>query len=174
MNETIKLIYPFNVTWNDYPDNESQAVLLYCLTCEHKCANCQNSQLQGGFHKDAQTFSIQRLYEELKSFCEDNKTNKIVLSGGDWAHPVNRDFTRIFLRLYYKEFDFCLYTGYEIADVRWNAIRYFTFLKTGKYDESLKQEVIKNDDYFQLASSNQKIYDKNCKCLTVNGRMEFR
>lgn len=174
MNNLITQIkYPFEYTFLDYPDNESGAIICYFLGCEHYCNGCQNQLFQSRTYSSAFDFTIKQLYEELFKACYENKTRKIIFSGGDCLHPLNREFVKTFIKLYNRYFSFCLYTGYSIREVKQFDITGFKFIKTGKYEESLKQQSIKTDDYFQLASSNQEIYDQNFKLLTKNGRMEF-
>lgn len=174
MSELTAQIYStFYDTWMDYPDNESQALLIYFIGCYRFCKGCQNTLFQLRHHSGAFDFNLEELYNKIFFHCYQNKSMKVVFSGGDCLAEMNIDFTKEFLKRHSSQFQICIYTGATIEEVKQLDITGFTFIKCGKYDESLKQESIKTDDYFQLASSNQEIYDKEFNLLTKNGRMEF-
>jgi organic radical activating enzyme len=172
-NITTKIIPPTFFTWLDYPDDESQALVIFFMGCEHKCIGCQNEIFQDREYKDAVDYSIKQLYDEVYSICYQHKTNKIIFSGGDCLDPANIDFTKQFVKNYGNIFDICIYTGYTINEIKSKDIKGFKFIKTGRYDEKCKQESIKTNSYFQLASSNQEIYNQNFNLVSRNGRMYF-
>lgn len=93
--------------------------------------------------------------------------------GGDPLYPKNLEFVKELLIKLGDEFDFCVYTGYDPDYVKLNNVKNFKYLKTGLYNEHFKQQSVKTDEYFQLASSNQEIYDKDFVLLTDGGRMYF-
>jgi organic radical activating enzyme len=165
--------YPLDYTWTDYPDDYSQSVLVYFLGCERYCKGCQNELFQLRTYTSAWDFSLEDLYDLISSECYRIKSNTIIFSGGDCLSSYNIDFTKEFLKRYCDQFQICIYTGATIEEVKQREIKGFTYIKVGKYDESLKQESFKTDDCFQLASSNQEIYDSEFNLLTKNGRMEF-
>jgi len=172
INLTTKIVNPIGTTWQDYPDPESLAVIVYFLGCENSCNNCHNPlfKSRGYNHKD---YTIKQLYTELFDLCYRSKTKCLILSGGDSLSSLNVEFTKQFVRSYGNIFDICIYTGYNIEYVKLNGIKGFTFIKTGLYDETLKQESIKTDNYFQLASTNQEIYNQGFTLCTRDGRMNF-
>ena len=172
-NLTAQIKSPLEVTWQDYPDDNSLAVICYFLGCSNNCEGCHNPLFQLRTYSNAFTFTIKQLYDELFKVCYENKTRKVVLSGGDVFFHKNIEFVKTFVKLYGRYFSFCLYTGSSIKEVKKNGITGFKFIKVGKYEESLKQQSIKTDEYFQLASSNQEIYDSKFNLLTKNGRMVF-
>ena len=93
--------------------------------------------------------------------------------GGDPLFSKNIDFTRELLELTKNEFDICLYTGESVEFVKKYNIRNFKYLKCGWYNENLKQESLKTNTYFQLASTNQCLYDSNYNILSKNGRYYY-
>lgn len=158
----------------DYPDNESLAICVVFMGCEHHCPNCHNFDFQDYDYKDGTTeYTPEELYNAIKEQCARSLTNKVVLTGGDVLAPKNILFTKKFLELN-KCLDICLYTGYELDYVMKNNITGYKFLKCGTYHENLKVNSEKTDDYMQLASTNQKFYDENNQLLTNNGRLVFK
>jgi organic radical activating enzyme len=101
-----------------------------------------------------------------------HRTKKVCLLGGDPLYISNIDVTRELLEMN-AIFEFCLYTGYSKEYVWDSGIKGFTYLKTGQYFQELSQIPEKNDKYFQLSSTNQKIYDKDFTLLSKDGKMEY-
>lgn len=156
-------------TWLDYPDNESLAVIFYTYGCIHKCKNCHNLDLQTPV-----TSYPSSIIDEIFTYCKRNNTNKLVLSGGDCLlKEVNLNLTNTIIDKYSKELDICIYTGYDIDYVKTNVHKGFKFVKCGKYDETKKIEPNKTDTYFQLASTNQCLYDSSYQLLSNNGKYYF-
>jgi len=178
-NLKIKTLYPFSATWLDYPDAESYAVYVSSIGCNLNCGGCHN-QILHDYKADeknefikTKTFTLKEFQSELLDVCYRNKTNKVVLGGADFLYRENIDFTRQFIKSYGNVYKICLYTGYTADQVKAKDIKGFTFLKCGAYTEKFKQEPIKTDNYIQLASTNQEIYDSRFNCLSRNGRMQF-
>lgn len=169
-----KIIYPFSATFIDYPDNYSYAVLIYFLGCSHNCIDCHNPEFKFLNHSNAVEMNIDLFHDKLLLFCDKNKTNKIVFTGGDPLFSNNREFIRLFLDRYSNIFDICIYTGYNIEQVKMFNIKGFKFIKVGNYEKDKSQQSFKNDDYLQLASINQEIYNENYILLTCNGVMNFK
>lgn len=159
-------------TFLDYPSNIDNAILIMFVGCEHNCPYCQNKELQDPhFNNNTRILKFNEFKKELGAFSLRNRTNKIVLSGGDPLYHSNiRDIKEI---LDMQGYEITIYTGYGINYVKENKIDNFTFIKTGKYDEELKQEVIKTDKFIKFASTNQELYDKNFNLLSKDGIYYF-
>lgn len=172
--EKIKILELSNVSFLDYPDNESLAVVVFVLGCGHGCISCHNSYLQdfNYFDKSVIELTLIEFKEKLKIFATKNNTNKIVLSGGDPLHPNNINFIKKFLTS--TDYDVCIYTGYSIDYVKKLNISNFKFLKCGRYILSLEQLSVKNDEYLQFSSTNQKLYNNNFELISEYGRYYFR
>ena len=170
---TAQIKVPLDVTWLDYPDNESLAILVYFYGCTNNCEGCHNPLFQSQLMMNTNTFTIKSFYKLLLEECYKQKTNCVVFSGGDCLSEYNVDFTREFLNKYQNIFDICIYTGSTIGEVKEKNITGFRYIKVGKYSQDLKQESTKTDEYFQLASSNQEIYDYEFNLLTDKGRLNF-
>jgi len=163
-------------TWSDYPDNESLAVIIYINGCTHFCKDCQNKEFQV-FDEKRDIFSLED-YIKLKKTCYYNNTNKIVLSGGDPLYTIiekkDHKVQDKINYLFEMNYDICIYTGYDIGQVKENNVRNFKYIKCGKYMPELKQLSEKTDEYLQFSSSNQKLYDSNFNLLSNNGRYYFK
>lgn len=166
-----RLVSEFNGSFIDYPSKDGICLSLYFTGCQGLCPNCQNKELQDPNHGDE--FEIGNFINIISHETKRLRTNKITLLGGDPLFPTNIDFVRELLERTHKKFDFCIYTGYDVEFVITNNINKFKFLKTGLYDETLVQQSLKTDDYFQLASKNQKIYDENFHLLSTDGVLHY-
>jgi organic radical activating enzyme len=168
----IKIVYPFNYTFIDYPDNESVSILLYFYGCDNGCFNCHNKNIDN--NTNYKEFTIDEILKELYISSNKLKTNKIVFSGGDCLYRNNINFTKELLNKLKFNYDICIYTGYNLGYIKRNNIRGFKFIKIGKYENKIKQESFKTDDFIQFASRNQNLYDSNLKLLSNNGIYFFK
>ena len=148
-----------STTWQDYPSKEDNAILIYFSGCTHNCKGCHNPDLL--IKNNFKSLSIQEFYDKIIELCDSNRTNKVVLEGGDPLSPNNIESTRSILNNNYKKFLICVYTGYSIDYVKDNNIKGFEFIKCGRYEIDNKCESYKNDVHLVLASKNQRLYDKN-------------
>lgn len=163
----------------DYPDNDSLAVVLYIMGCTNNCFLCQNpefckkeSYLSSPETKD---FSVSHVVKILIEEAKRNKTNKIVLSGGDPLFEDNLEETKQLMTLLkLGNYDIMVYTGHNVQYAIYNKVSGFKYIKCGKFDFSRKVEAHKTDEYFQLASINQELYDENYELVSKNGRFYFR
>jgi organic radical activating enzyme len=162
------------MTFLDYPDPEAHAFIIYCMGCNNLCVGCQNPVF--GDH-DYGKETVRLTQNELHTLClqlnEKYRTNKVIFSGGDPLFSKNLDFVKLFLKEYKDEFDFCVYTGFEVDYVRKNEVSGFRFIKCGRFE--MKNQLIscKTDKYIQFASSNQNLYDSNLNLISTNGRFTF-
>jgi len=173
----IKVLYPFTMSFLDYPDPDSHALVVYFVGCSHTCPGCQNKDLQNPkYNKNVKKFNDD--WKLIELICEDSrkfKTKKIVLSGGDPLYSeASREFVRTLLsHKYYFGFEICIYTGFTLEDIDNFGIDDFDFCKCGKYDESLKQRPCKTDNMIRLASKNQVIYDVAWNRVSNDGQYIF-
>ena len=171
----IRIKYPIEATWLDYPDNESLSLLVFFMGCERNCFNCHNPQFKNPkYERDTRVLNFKEFIEEIEKYSKLYQTDKIVFTGGDPLSIYNLEFVMGYLKVsqtYNK--NVCIYTAYDINYVKKNNIRGFTFLKCGKYIEELRQASIKTDESFQLASKNQTIYNSNFELLSHMGVLKF-
>lgn len=159
-------------TWLDYPNNFSLAVIVYFHGCEFTCKECHNPYFRT-LSEESISIDLPSFYKRIQKFCEDNKTDKVVFSGGDPLYTYNRDLVRQFLLDYGQVFDVCIYTGYSIEQVKRMSIQGFKFLKVGTFDSTKQQDSTKTDSEFRLASFNQELYGPNFGLLSKNGIYRF-
>lgn len=171
--EKIKILKVSNVSFLDYPDSGSWAVVVYIMGCNHNCPGCHNPQFQdiSNINKDIKEVSLQSFNEYLAKLMKKHRTNKLVLSGGDPLAPYNVNFVREFLNS--TKYDVCIYTGYTWDYIKTLNLSNFKFLKCGRYLSNVSQTSEKTDEYFQLASKNQKLYNSNFELLSKDGRYYF-
>ena len=156
----------------DYPSREDMCISIYMSGCDGICVACQNKELQD--YRLGEKYDFQKLINILPNFSKRYMTNKICLLGGDPLYAKNIDFTRYLLKTMCNKYDFCVYTGYDIDYVISSKIVGFKYVKCGRYVENLSQQSLKTDDYMQLASSNQIIYNDRYQQVTQNGILRFK
>lgn len=153
----------------DYPDNSSLSLIFYMPGCNRNCKDCQNKDLQNfeGFRDiDIITSS---LYELSLSY----KTNKLCLQGGDPLYKENLYFTKYLLSKLGKLLDICIYTGADIEEVKKLKLNGFKFIKCGRFDIAKFIGSKKTNEYLQLATKNQALYDKDFNLLSKEGIFYF-
>lgn len=161
----------YTTTFIDYPCKDHWANIFYFSGCNHNCPDCHNLNIQNP--NIGEEIDSEKLYKIVKRECKKNLTNKVVFSGGDPLSPFNIDVIRDFLNIYGNEFDVVIYTGYGIKYVKENKIKNFKFIKCGIFDKQRKQESGNFENYFQLASANQNLYNNNYEQVSINGRLIY-
>jgi anaerobic ribonucleoside-triphosphate reductase activating protein len=168
----MNIILPVSTTFLDYPDNESVAILVFVTGCKHNCWGCHNPTFQD--RTIGTVLTPLQLLEIIEKESLRSNTDRVVLSGGDPASPDNINDTKLLLSLLFTHgYKTVLYTGHSVDYVRCNNVKGFTYVKCGRYNEKLKQEQLKTDEFIQFASSNQELYDSNFNLLSQNGRYFF-
>lgn len=166
---------PLQTTWLDYPDNNSLAILVYTVGCEHNCIGCHNQDLQ----KISENNNIKRvgcyeLEQRIISMSKKHRTNKVVFLGGEPLYIDNVSDVWLFTLCNKKMFDICIYTGYNIDTVKKIGLTGFKYIKCGKFDKTQYQKPKKTDDRIIFASKNQKLYDYNLNLLSKDGVYKFK
>lgn len=163
-------------TFLDYPSPDDSAVILFLPGCSHNCLGCQNPKLQE-LHEEWTYEEEQEILQNLQRLCFRCDTNKIVLSGGDPLSPCNRNLTICICELLGKnpvyKYDICIYTGYDIEEVKKMELSGFEFIKCGKFDAHSMRESKKTDEYIQFVNETQNLFDKNFNQISKNGRYYF-
>jgi len=170
--QDIKVTLPLGTSFLDYADNESLAVIVYVMGCDHGCSGCHNQQFSDFNYSASYTVNFDKLSSILKESTKKHRTKKVVIGGGDPLHPKNIEFVKYVLNKL-TEYQFMVYTGYDVDYVKKNKVKGFTLLKCGRYEEDKKQKSVKTDSKFCLASKNQKIYDCNYRLLSSDGTLFF-
>ena len=169
-----KILNELIATFLDYPDNSSIAICVVMMGCDNKCRGCQNPLFRNSeYEKGTREISKEDLVSEIILQCNKNRTNKVVLSGGDPLFPGNLDTTKYILEKLGKNYDICIYTGHDVNYAKFYKIKGFKFLKTGYYDQQ-NSRISKKDDYeIVFASPNQQLYDENYNLLSKDGIYKF-
>ena len=175
MEQNIRILNEIVPSFIDYPDNESLCLCIVMMGCQHNCKGCQNPLFQNPeFSNGTRLVSVDNLIEELKTLCNRNRTNKVVLSGGDPLSVYNIAFTKEFLDKSSNIFDICIYTGYNINYVIENDVKGYKFIKCGKFKQDEYRKSDKDDEKMIFASPNQILYDGDNKPLSENGIYNFQ
>lgn len=171
----IKFLNNMESTFLDYPNAEDNAVIICLIGCDNHCKGCQNPDLKYyNYDTNVKVLSDEDFVKELKEYAKRDKTNKVVLSGGDPLSCYNITSVKNILNLINNELDICIYTGHDIEYVKKHNIKNFKYIKCGYFDIDNKQESKKTGDYIQFATPNQELYDSEYKLLSKNGRYYFK
>ena len=164
----VKILQPITSTWLDYPDKEDCALVVVMMGCDNACPFCQNPEFKNpAYNTNTKEYTTDSLIKELEVLAKRNRTNKVVLSGGDPLSCFNIKFTKELLAK--TNLKICIYTGHSIDYVKLHGIKGFEFVKCGVFDKTKFQESQKTDEYMRFASTNQKLFDSNYCCLSQNG-----
>ena len=172
----INVAYPFTSTFLDYPDPEAHSISVYMMGCVHSCEGCSSPQFSDPYYNfETKVFSTTKLLQQIQSAARTFKTTQVCLMGGDPLHPANLEYTKTLLRV--KTFEVCLYTGYNIEEVRKMCLPHLEYVKCGKYDPEQKQVSEKTDEYIQFASKNQELHKRSqygkYELVSKDGRYYF-
>lgn len=143
VNEELKRLSSLNVfistnvqeTFSDWPDDESNAIILFFIGCEHHCVNCHNSCLskipkseinywskefklfknhinhyeffkeQFKTRKFVRISSIDTFERFIIELCEKYNTNKIIFQGGDPLYKYNKDVVELILERFRSKYN---------------------------------------------------------------------
>jgi organic radical activating enzyme len=170
----VKILKTITTSFIDYPDADSISICVCFMGCVNGCKGCQNPEFQN--HNLTNEFTrdvtIEEMEELISLYCKKNKTNKVVLSGGDPLSPQNIEFTKVLLKNN-NSLDICIYTGHNIEYVKNNNVKGFKFVKCGKFDITNYRASVKTDDQMIFASPNQKLYDGKYELVSVDGVYKF-
>ena len=122
-------------TFSDWPDDESNAIILFFIGCEHHCVNCHNSCLskipkseinywnkefklsknhinhyeffkeQFKTRKFVKISSIDVFERFIIELCEKYNTNKIIFQGGDPFYKHNQDVVEFILKRFRSKYN---------------------------------------------------------------------
>jgi len=157
-------------TFLDYPDPEGNAIIVYFTGCNHHCPGCHSPLLQ---QVCKYTENNEQICQKIQDFAKRADTNKLVFLGGDPLHPSNQSLNWYLCSKLGKEYDICIFTGYDIDYVKTLNLTGVKYYKCGTYDEKQAQESKKTDEMYVLASRNQNFYDSNYQLLSKDGILLF-
>ena len=135
LNDDVFISTYVQETFTDWPDDESNAIILFFVGCEHHCVNCHNSCLSkipeseidywwyefehSNGYKDRYDFFKQQfksrkfvrissieIFERLIiELCEKYNTNKIIFQGGDPLYKHNKDVVKLILERFRSKYN---------------------------------------------------------------------
>nr|DAQ91955.1 MAG TPA: 4Fe-4S single cluster domain protein [Caudoviricetes sp.] len=165
--------YTVDRTFIDYPDDSSEATIVYFCGCSHNCPGCQNPDMQKFI-----PFDGKEVLDDIRAVSNTPpapKTDKVVLSGGDPLFSQHLENTKWLLRhLKMLGYHVCIYTGYDINFVKKIQLKEFDFIKCGVYNKNLQRPSFKDDRQLVLASPNQDFYNSKYKKISTNGKLFWR
>lgn len=172
-------IVNISTTFQDYPDDESQAVIVYFAGCSHGCLGCQNREEQEYNCKGSYNITPEDLDMTIETLCQRNRTNKVVFSGGDPFFEKNRqEVLELASYLENKHINVCIYTGFPITEVKnfyeGKLLTHASFFKCGKYRELQKETSWgKTNESLVLATRNQAFYNSNFEKISADNILYF-
>lgn len=166
----MRIKYPFSCSFLDYPTKEDSCLSIYFMGCNHKCEGCQNLEFgDPNYIEGTIDLSPNDLVNYIEKDIKKTNSNKITLLGGDPLYDMN--FLKEFLSFIPKIYEICIYTGYNIDEIK--DLKGFKFIKTGKYIKHLDQKSEKTDSYIKFSTSNQKLYNEQLVLLSQGGIYYF-
>lgn len=143
-----KEIFVAGLVYDSLVDGDGLRSVVFLSGCTVKCKGCHNKAFWD--KKQGKKYIIEELAKEI---IENTPQAKVTISGGEALEQKEAVYLLIKkLKEFSKDFDIGLYTSYELEQVDEKILKNLRFIKTGKFEESLK---IKNK-YF--GSSNQKFH----------------
>jgi organic radical activating enzyme len=166
---------PFKLSFQDYPEPDKWAILVYFQGCNRNCIGCQNTDLKdqtGGLY-----MTPMDLDKHLQQYVNKCHTNCVVLTGGDPLMERQLPTLHEFLTVYGHKYNICVYTGAEQLEIinKMSPITGVKYYKGGAFMEQLKSKtpIGKFSTHFQLATTNQFILDSTYRKLTTNGVLYY-
>ncbi len=156
---TLRIIPKINSTWLDFP-TQDYAIILMVVGCDRSCTGCHNDELKtfdSNIHSEVE---IEKIADMIRNRGKREKTNKLVISGGDPLSDYNYRGVCALVNMLSNEFEICIYTGanYSEAELKLLSQRcYPKYLKTGEFNYDMVEQSYKDDNGLQLASTNQEM-----------------
>ena len=129
-----------------YEDGPGIRTTIFFQGCNIKCLNCHNKDIWD--INDGKEMDIDEICKVIEK--QKNPYKRVTISGGE---PLLQEegLYLLITSLLKKGYDIGLYTSYQLEDIPKRILNGLSFVKTGKYIESLKI----TDKYY--GSSNQRM-----------------
>lgn len=166
---------PLSFSFQDFPERDEWAILVYFQGCNRNCEGCHNTPLRS--EEEGINITPNKLHNLLQSNIYKFKTKNIVLTGGDPLMSRQLEDLRTFLQDYGSQYNICIYTGAtkeeiirKLGDI--NTVKYY---KGGSYIKQYKtaERIGKCSTHFRLATTNQFILDSTFTELTNQGVLVY-
>ena len=106
-------------------DGYGYRTVVFLQGCNLRCPGCQNPSTWD--ETKGTIISVSDLANILR---ERSKNKKVTISGGE---PLLQKNALIELFEELKDFDICLYTGHELAEVPEEILKYLKYIKVGRF-----------------------------------------
>jgi anaerobic ribonucleoside-triphosphate reductase activating protein len=183
-NTKVKILKTVKESFVDFPDNNIlPSLVIFFVGCSHNCEGCQNQELQNPnlIADDVIEVDYISFVDFITKKTEQYNTKRIVFSGGDPLMLIdNRVFTLSFVDMFHKEYDICVYTGYDFDNVgALRTMKKCDYIVSGKFQKNNMNDILtpKTDEQFILASKNQKVFkliNDKYECISKNGIINFK
>lgn len=127
-------------------DGPGLRTVLFLQGCKFHCKGCHNKSTWDPCGGTA--YEVEKLAEILRQRCSNKK---LTITGGE---PLLQKEAVLKLCSELKDFDLCLYTGYELDDVPQEILNYLRFIKVGLFEQSKMTSVLPF-----VGSTNQKFLE---------------
>ena len=142
-----------NLRINSVMDNPSLCdgygyrTVVFLQGCNLRCPGCQNPSTWD--EAKGTIISVSDLANILR---EKSKNKKVTISGGE---PLLQKDALLELFEELKDFDICLYTGHELAEVPEEILKYLKYIKVGRFIQEQRTSTMpfvgsKNQKFLRL------------------------
>lgn len=171
---------PFELSFQDYPEPDAWAIVVYFQGCDRHCDGCHNYDLQK--ISEGTYFSSTELEYLIQKYSILWRTKNIVFTGGDPLLYLQLPSLSTFLNYFGSKYNICIYTGADRDEIlnkmgngKLKSRNYVKYYKGGRYIKQLRIEGKhgKTDNHFQLITRNQFFLDSNFNVISNNGMLRF-
>ena len=135
------------ITRTSCDDGPGIRSVLFVQGCSKGCLDCQNVSIsQKG---EGTLVSVEELTEMLTKQC---RNRKLTISGGEPLEQLP-GLLCLLSELQKREFDLCLYTGWNLDQVPHEVLTLLNYIKVGDFQKELAHQPL-----HYAGSSNQKMY----------------
>ncbi len=114
-------------------DGYGYRTVLFLQGCDIRCEGCQNGSTWD--ISKGKKVEVEKIAREIRAKC---KNKKLTISGGE---PLMQKEALMDLLESLKDFDLCLYTGHDIAEVPDGILKYLKYIKYGPFVKKLKTTI---------------------------------
>lgn len=135
--------------WIDSSCDDGPGVrsVLFLQGCSMNCKGCHNHQIQE--HGKGTMMNIDKLIEFIDKKC---CNKRITISGGEPLEQLE-SLEILVEKLKEKDYEICVYTGWELKSIPRSLLEMIDFIKTGGFVNDLRDSNIQ-----YVGSSNQHMY----------------
>lgn len=144
MDERIEFAHIIRTSCDDGPGIRT---VLFLQGCAKGCPGCHNGSVSR--RGEGTTVTVDKLVEMLTLQC---RNRKITISGGEPLEQL-QPLLALLTELKKREFNLCLYTGWDLEQVPPELLLLLDYIKVGAFQRELSHEPLRF-----AGSSNQRMY----------------